>query len=377
MPKKLNLGNDPTPTTVAPNFNDPVFTATAPSVMPSVTVQSVTAVVPAQATQVPAVAAQTSIVIPAKPLTMDEVGRYGLKAQTSTADVTNRIAQTTKTSDMDEVGKLLTDTIMAAKGFDPSNLFKGGFFGFFKAKSAEIAMKFDTVDKTVDRLVMELDKRIALFRGRIHDLEQMAVENKKYHDALTGEIAELRARAEWMEANVPEVDPNDALSATTRQQWLTVAAYAMKRAADLHAAQLLAQQQHAQIGMMADNSASLALTFQDAKVTTIPALKNTFSLYILNLEQKKGAEFANANREMANNAMQANAKLLGQNTTMIQEALTAANITVETLQVNHDAVIHSLNEVQRCRTEMKARIAAEQPKLEQLSADLAKRLAQS
>lgn len=312
---------------------------------------------------------------PVRILSMEDIGNYGKKAQQQTAEVTNRIAQTSKTSDIDEVGKLLTNTILAAKGFDPNNLFKGGLFGFFKAKAADVQMKFDTVDKTVERLVQQIDQRIALFRQRVNDLTQMGVENAKYHDALTVEIEELRERVLWMEANVPDIDPNDPMSAQTRQQWQSVAAYGMKRVNDLHSAQVLSQQQQAQIGMMSDNSAALVLKFEDVKVTTIPALKNTFSLYILNMEQKKGAEFANTVDSMTNETIRKNAALLGQNTVMVNTALTRSNISLDTLQVSQDALIQSLNDVERIRNEMKARIAAETPRLEQLSQDLTKRLA--
>lgn len=361
MPKKLDLGA----------ANQAPFT-------PNVVVVPPTPPVSVAIENPPLVVASPNVSISAmKPLTMEEVGSFGLKAQAQTAEVTNRIAQTSKTSDMEEVGKILTDTIMAAKGYDPKNLFKGGFLGFFKAKGAEIQMKFDTVDKTVDRLVQQIDQRIATFRQRIRDLEQMAVENQKYHDALTGEIEALRERVVWMEANVPEIDPNDPMSANKRQQWLSVAAYGLKRANDLHAAQVLAQQQQAQIAMMADNSAALALKFQDVKVTTIPALKNTFSLYILNMEQKKGAEFANQVDSMTEETIKKNAALLGQNTVAINTALTRSNISIEALQATHDSVVQSLNDVERIRKEMKARIATETPRLEQLSNDLSKRLAQA
>lgn len=365
MPKKLNLttGLETFAPIVQPvRVADPVQTIT-PTVVETVSVLQ------------PIVVAQPRAITVAN-LTMEDIGNYGKKAQQQTAEVTNRIAQTSKTSDMDELGKLLTGTIMAAKEFDPKNIFKGGLFGFFKAKTTEIQMRFDTVDKTVERLVQQIDQRIAQFRQRIRDLEQMAGENQKYHDALTGEIADLRERVTWMENNVPDIDPTDPMSAQKRQQWLSIAAYGLKRSNDLHAAQVLAQQQQAQIGMMADNSAALVLKFEDVKVTTIPALKNTFSLYILNMEQKKGAEFANAVDSMTEETIRKNAALLGQNTVAINTALTRANISIDTLQASHDAVLQSLNDVERIRNEMKARIVSETPRLEQLSADLTKRLAQ-
>ncbi len=372
MPRQL-FGDNPAP---------------APDAIPNV-IQTVTAVPtstlfaqPVSATNfpVPAVATPNALAltgVPGQPLTMDEVGQFGTRAQGQLAAVTDRITAEAKTTDMDEVGKLLTNTIMAAKGYDPNNLFKGGFFGFFKAKSTEITMKFDTVDKTVERLVGQIDQRINLFRTRVRDLEQLAIQNREFHDSLDAEIEGITARADWMEANIPEVDPNEPMSATDRQNWLTVVNYARKRADDLRRAQVLAQQQQAQIALMANNSAALALKFGDIKVTTIPSLKQTFTLYVLNLEQKKGAEFATTVDDLTDETLKKNAALLGQNTVMINTALTRSNVSLEALQANHDAVIKSLEDVERIRADMKKRLTDEAPKLEKLSSDLTQRLARS
>ncbi len=363
MPRRLNLDGGIAP--AAPTTN----ATPAPNVVPAVVPASDFSVVPA--TPASALAG-----VPGKALTMEEIGTFGQRAQGQLSTVTDKITGVAKTSDMDEVGKLLTDTIMAAKGYDPQNLFKKGFLGFFKAKGAQLQMKFDTVDQTVNRLVGQIDQRIQLFRGRIRDLEQLAIQNRNFHDSLDGEIEAVNARADWMEANVPEVDPADPMSATTRQQWITVINFARKRADDLRRAQVLAQQQQAQIALMADNSGALAMKFADIKVTTIPSLKQTFTLYVLNLEQKKGAEFATQIDDMTDETLKKNAALLGQNTVLINTALTRSNVSMEALQANHEAVIKSLEDVERIRNDMKARIASEAPRLEQLSSDLTKRLAQ-
>ncbi len=386
MPKRLNLDGTvssappsapaapqqyappPAPAYAPPSF-DPSFADTAPAINGTTDL-----VVSSGATVNPNLVRLTGA--PGKPLTMEEIGTYGQRAQGQLATVTDKITGVAKTSDMDEVGKLLTDTIMAAKGFDPQNLFKGGLFGFFKAKGAQLQMKFDTVDQTVNRLVAQIDQRIGLFRQRVRDLEQLAIQNKAFHDSLDGEIEAVNQRADWMEANIPEVDPADPMTATARQQWITVINFARKRADDLRRAQVLAQQQQAQIGLMADNSGALAMKFADIKVTTIPSLKQTFTLYILNLEQKKGAEFATQIDDMTDETLKKNAALLGQNTVLINTALTRSNVSMEALQANHDAVIKSLEDVERIRSDMKTRLASEAPRLEQLSSDLTKRLAQ-
>lgn len=355
MPKRLNLGGE-TAQTPIPTF------------------------VPVQISPVETpVAISTPIVLaglPGKALTMAEIGTFGQRAQVHLATVTDKITGVAKTSDMDEVGKLLTDTIMAAKGYDPSNLLKGGFFGFFKAKGTQLQMKFDSVDDTVNRLVDQIDQRIVLFSGRIRDLEVLGEQNKGFYASLAGEITAVNERADWMEANIPEIDPSDPMTATSRQQWITVINFARKRADDLRRAQVLAQQQQAQIALMADNSGALVMKFNDIKVTTIRTLKQTFSLYILNLEQKKGAEFSEMVDDTTDEALKKNAALLGQNTVMINTALTRSNISMDALRVNQDAIVKSLEDVERIHSEMKSRLVAEAPQLEQLSGDLTRRLAQ-
>lgn len=348
-------------------------TATATSVANSVQPQVVEAnAVPATTTTSKALVTRDDM-----PFSLSEVGQVGGEAQNQIAAVSSKIADTAKTSDMDEVGKLLQDTLMTAKGYDPKNLFKGGLFGFFKAKTAQIQMKFDTVDKSVNRLVEQIDDRIAKFRGRVTDLDQMAEAGRNYHDSLTGQIEYLNERADWMEQNQPTVDANDPMSAQFVQDWITVTNFARKRADDLRRAQLLTQQQGAQIQQMKTNSIALAQKFGDIKVTTIPALKNTFALYIINLEQKKGAEFSDEIDGMTNQAIQDTAKLLGENTTAIHTSLTRSNVSLESLQANHDSIVNSLEEVKRINAEMKKRLADEAPKLEQLSEDLTARLSQT
>lgn len=310
------------------------------------------------------------------PLTIEQVGEIGSTAQQEIAAVTSKITGVAKTSDMDAMGKLLGDTILAAKGYDPNNLFKGGLFGFMKAKSSQISMKFDSVDKTVDRLIQQVDQKVAHFRQRVQDLEAMRVANIKYREELTPQIEKAIQIADWMDANPPATDENDPMSGQKLQDWLTVASFARKRGDDLRRAQVLADQQSAQIQQMKLNSSALAQKFNDIKVTTIPAMKTTFTLYVANMEQMKGAEMADNIDSLTNTAIQKNAELLGKNTVAIHTSLTRSNISMESLNKNFAAIVQSLDDVKRIHAEMKTRIAAEQPALEQLSKDLTLKLAQ-
>lgn len=358
-PRRLNFDTVPSAPPAAP--------VSAPPAPPSLS----TLVQPPSVASVPAVQAA-----PVKlPITLDQVGQVGGDIQGQIATVTSKITGVAKTSDMDEMGKLLTDTIMAAKGYDPKNLFKNGLWGLLKAKKDQISMKFDNVDKTVDRLVQQVDQHINKFRQRVGDLDQLAIANKQYHDSLQPQIDYLNETADWMEQNQPQVDPNDPMSAQYVQDWLTVINFARKRADDLHRAKVLAQQQAAQIQQMKTNSTALAQKFGDIKVTTIPAMKQTFTLYVINMEQKKGAEFADQIDSTNDQVLKRNAELLGQNTTAIQTSLNRSNISMDALQANYDSIVRSLDETLRIQKEEAQRRKNEQPKLEQLSQDLSARLA--
>lgn len=351
MPKRLNLGEQVvSPPVITPTVNNNLVQVPTP--------------------------AQPSAMVVYQPLTMNEVSDFGTKAQVSLATVTDKITGIAKTSDMDEMGKLLGDVILAAKGYDPDNLFKGGFLGFFKAKANQIRMKFDTVDGTVNRLLLQIKQRIELFRGRVADLQALRENTEKFHDSLTDEIVKITKRADWMDQNVPEVIDGDMMSAQNRQDWLTVITFARKRADDLRRAQVLAEQQVVQIKLMQDNSIALAQKFRDIEVTTVPSMKQTFTLYILNMEQKKGAEFADTIDGLNDDVLKRNAALLGTNTVAIQTSLARSNISMEALKANYDAIQQSMADTDRIRKDMKARLAAEAPQLEKLSDDLRASLAQ-
>ena len=310
-------------------------------------------------------------------LTMDDADKAGASTQMAIADATKKITSIAKTSDMDELGKLLGDTLSAAKGYDPSGLTKdGGFLKKLFGKVESLRQRFDHVDDSVNGLVNQIDQRINLFTSRITDLGQIAVQNRTYHDALSGEIAHLEGGVAYMEANPPVVDMADTFSAQKAQEWNAVVAWARKRADDLRRAQIVAQQQDAQINLMQQNSRALAQKFKDLKVTTLPLLQQTFTLYIINMEQAKGAAMANSIDDLSDATMKKNAAALGQNTVAIQTSLNRSNFSVEAITANHDAVIKALDDIERIRAETKTRLATEAPLLEQKSRDLAARLAQ-
>jgi uncharacterized protein YaaN involved in tellurite resistance len=323
----------------------------------------------------PHVAPKPSNAVALKPIDVNEVMNFGNKAAASIPAATTKITSMVKSKDMDEMGALLLDTVSMAKGYDPASMDSKGFFGKLFGKAVNIKDRFATVDKSVQALIAQLDSKSTLFRTRIQDLDAIKTQLEQDYNSLEIEIAEIYRRADWMDANPPQVDLNNPMEVSKLNEWKMAAAMGRKRADDLGRLRLLFEQQAAQVSIMKTNSASLAIDMNDMKSTMIPALQSTFALYIINMEQKNAAEFGSAMKAKTNDAIMKNAALLGQTTTAVTTSLTTSNIELATLQANKDAIVNSLAERERIMTEMKLRLRNEAPQLEQLSRELATTLA--
>ena len=308
------------------------------------------------------------------PFTLGELTDLGKHQMMGIAEITSKITSTATCGDLDKVGVSLGKLLLQAKDYDP-NHFHSGLFHLFAKTKQQLANHFATVDQQVEELAKQVGKEIDVFRRRIPELETMYAANQKYYTEIGDIIAAATKRVDEMQANPPAVDPNDPYSAQEIADWQSKIDYARKKIRDLEISRVLTSQQAPQIRMMQYNSASLAQKFDDIQTTTLPALKSSFALYIINMEQKKGAGLADTIDAATNEVIRANAAQLGQNTTAIQTSLNRSSITVETLEINQKALLDSLAEVDRIRQETRQQLEEERPRLEKLSTELAATLA--
>jgi uncharacterized protein YaaN involved in tellurite resistance len=311
------------------------------------------------------------------PFTVMEIGEFGKGPAMAAAGIADKITAIARAGDMDEVGKGLNSLLITAKKYDPSQFKKGGgVFGFFKVKVQELKNQFATVDSQVDQLMHETDSRIGLFKGRIGDLETLYNDNEARYHELGAKAEEAERRIAWMEDNRPAVDQADPFSAQRLNDWNATIDYAKKRVDDMRRGQALCQMQAPQIKMMQSNSAALVMKFGAIKTDTIPALKNAFALYILNLEMEKGADFAKAQDDLTNQTLAENARKLGVTTVKVQTALSRSSIDLATLQTISAESIKAIDDVQRIRAEMQTRLQSEAPQITALTQQLTQRLTQ-
>lgn len=324
----------------------------------------------APAAQLPAVAGSQALA-PLKPAEINLIGQDVMARSSKTAD---RITKMARAADVDDVGKCLNSLLVTSKKYDPTHL-KGGFLGLFKAKFQELKNQFATVDQQVEALLNEAHKHVSVYQQQQLDLDAMYDENEADYLALGKVIATVEPRIAWMEQNVPVVDTSDPFSAQHASDWNGACAMAKKKVDDLRRQQQLCVMKGPMIRLMQSNAAGLVDKLGDVTHTTIPALKDAFALFIMNLQQEKGADFAKNVDDLTNQTLKANAEKLGLVTVKVQTELTRSSIDLATLQSMQASTLKAIEDTKRLHQEGQDRIAAELPQIEALSAQLSASLA--
>ena len=359
------LANQSAPPThaVVVQTPDPVFELLKP--LDTVSAQALVPVTPH------AVAASAKALVVAAPrVTEEQIGQLGEQAASSLSSVSSTLLAHVKTSETGEFGKGLNDLVVLAKGLDPAALQSRGLFGRFKGivqgAVQHMVAQYSTVERQMDALVVQLDQKAALQSKRIGDMETMYSNNEAYH----GQLEDAANKGEQLLAILQKdfeaaqhVAVHDSFGAQRLADHQRIIDRLAKRIDDLRRAMLLAKQAAPQIRLMQENARSLVQKFGDIKTVTLPAWKNTFSLYVLQVEQQQAVKLAEAVDDATEAALRKNADLLRQNTEGIARSRQRAVVTVETLEHVQAQLLGSVEAVKTIEAEGKARREAEKPKL--------------
>jgi len=311
-----------------------------------------------------------------RPFDMQEVMTFGQDVEVRASSVVQKINASTRAGDLDEVGKSLNALTMAGMQYDPAKLGKSGIMGFFKKKKRELETHYKSVDAQVNTIAADLERQVGHFNGRVGDLANLAIENRQRHADLGKKMEECDRRATWMELNPPAVVADDPFSAQHKATWDQVIGYARKRIEDMRSSRVLCEMTDSQISMMAQNAGMLIMTFGEVKTMTLPQMQMSFSLFIMNMEAEKGANFAKSVRDTNNELIKRNADKLGTATVLVRQEMGRASVDLSTLQHAKDKFFETLDKVKEIEAQTKTRLATERPQIEAMSAEIAKRLNQ-
>jgi len=308
-----------------------------------------------------------------KPFQMAELTSLGQDTINSISTTASKINAQAKGGDLDEVGKLLGNLLVVAKGYDPTSVSKKSLFnlfGLFKAKVQELKNQFSSVDSQITALSKEIENHIVHINSRIPQMETLEAENKQRHAQMGMVIESALERIEWMKNNPPLVTQSDSFSVQEKNNWDQVIQMAEKRVDDLGRVQMMAEQQIPRLQQMKVNAVNLVTKFNDSLKLVIPAWQQLSAEYIFSLEQKKAADLQDSISDAFNEAQIKSAELFKQNTVQISNSLSRSVIDTKTLQTTQNLLLSTIEEVKKIAETGKARLATDKVELDALSTQL-------
>lgn len=293
----------------------------------------------------------------------------------SVAKVSARLLGTVRASDADVFGTQLNELIATAKGLDPAKLRSGGLLsrvtGMFGSVKEKMLSQYQVVESRMDTLVGEMTRHANVHRGRIHDFDEMYKGLEIYYQGLDADVKKGEAWADKLrQAVAQQAAPANAFEAQQATELRRRLERLEKRIDDLRRAMLMATQMVPQIRLSQDNARALTDTFTDIVNVSIPAWRNVFSLYLLQLEAKQSAAVANAAYDATDAAFRAQADMLLENTETVARAKQRSLVSLETAQHVQTQLMTAFDKLEQISQEGQQRRKDELPKLQELEREL-------
>lgn len=294
------------------------------------------------------------------------------------AKVSAKLLGTVRASDADVFGTQLNELIATSKGLDPSKLRSGGLMSrvtnLFGSVKEKMLSQYQVVESRMDTLVSEMTRHANVHRGRIQDFDEMYKGLEIYYQGLDADVKKGEAWAAQLQQAVAQqavaANAFEAQQATELKRRLE---RLEKRIDDLRRAMLMATQMVPQIRLSQDNARALTDTFTDIVNVSIPAWRNVFSLYLLQLEAKQSAAIASAAYDATDAAFRAQADMLLENTETVARVKQRSLVSLETAQHVQTQLITAFDKLEQISNEGQQRRKDELPKLQQLERELIER----
>ena len=294
------------------------------------------------------------------------------------AKVSAKLLGTVRASDADVFGTQLNELIATSKGLDPAKLRSGGLMSrvtnMFGSVKEKMLSQYQVVESRMDTLVSEMTRHANVHRARIADFDEMYKGLETYYQGLDADVKKGEAWADKLrQAVAQQAAPVNAFEAQQATELKRRLERLEKRIDDLRRAMLMATQLVPQIRLSQDNARALTDTFTDIVNVSIPAWRNVFSLYLLQLEAKQSAAVANAAYDATDAAFRAQADMLLENTETVARAKQRSLVSLETAQHVQTQLITAFDKLEQISNEGQQRRRDELPKLQQLERELIER----
>lgn len=312
------------------------------------------------------------------------VAGFGDKSQRDVVAFADRVLSQTRNKDMGDAGKLLLDVIEKARGLDPAEVQKAGFFEklFSTAESRlrRFIGRFEDVAGQIEGVNIELDKHKDILRRDIsllddlHDETRRSIQVLEAHIAAgddfarefrNGRLPELKAMADGQRAGgdglMAAQDYQDALQALDRLE---------KRVFYLRQARQIGIQQLPQIRIVQAGDETLIESLQATTQLTIPVWKQKMVLLLGLTRQSAALDLQKTVTDATNEMMRQASDMMRHQAIEIEKQAQRGIIDIATLEKTNRDLIETVAGVLAVQREGRQKRAEAETRMAELTSEL-------
>lgn len=285
---------------------------------------------------------------------------YGTSAQKKIAQFSDKTLDKIKTSDLDEIGKSLTDMVTELKSFDVEQ--KKGLAKFFSKvhNQKEVMLsKYRNVENNVDAVKRVLEEHQRQLLKDIEVLDEMYKLNLEHHNELLNYIdaghEKLDEAYRELASKKENINSNDPIKAQELSDFENNILRFEKKIHDLELTKTVSLQMAPQIRMIQSSNTIMAEKLSSTLVNTIPIWK---SQMVISLGATHSLEASRVQKEVSdftNQLLKTNAeKIKMASINSVNEAQRDI-VDIETIRNTNAKLIEAITEVRNIQIEGRKR----------------------
>jgi uncharacterized protein YaaN involved in tellurite resistance len=309
---------------------------------------------------------------------------FGERAQQNVASFADQILSQTKNKELGDTGALLTDVIIKAKSLDPTELGKQNFitrmFGGLHAQLIRFQSRYESVAAQIDRITLELEKRIDILRRDVTMLDSLHDQTKASIGNLDAYIAAGKQFGdEYSKNQLPKLQAAAAGSGDSSKDVMTAQQYQdavqaldrlQKRVLYLQQARQIAIQQMPQIRIVQNGDTTLIESLQASVTLTVPAWKQKMVLILGLTRQEEALEMQKTVTDTTNRLLREASDMMKTQAVDIETQSQRGIVDIETLQKTNQDLIDTIQGVLTVQAQGRQKRAAIEAEMDRQTAAL-------
>lgn len=308
---------------------------------------------------------------------------FGKETAVEISKFSDKILATINNSQVEDSGRMMKQLSNIMDKFDPKDFkeeekkgFLSNIFGGAKENLQTLLKKYETMDKEVSQIYVEIKKYESEI-GKTNDmLNTMYDKNIQYYKELEKYVMAGNLVIEKMKNEIiPQYEKkasetNNELDNFNLQNARESLEMMEQRVYDLELAKMVAMQSAPQIKLIQRGNYNLLRKIGSAFVVTIPVFKTGMIQAVAIKRQKVQADSMKALDERTNEMLMRNAENISRQSVDIAKLAGSSSIKIETLENSFNTIMNGIEETMRIEEENKLIRQEGQERIQQLQLDM-------